>query len=130
LLKIVFVGRKSLRIIESERSLKMKKTKSVIIIATVLTVSLLLGTGKNSKKWEYARLSYGSIGKWHWDAPGVSAEGVDVKELCNKLSIETPSYKRNIDIYVVADWAGSKGWELIVVTRYQEDSIGWFKRPK
>jgi hypothetical protein len=130
LLKIVFVGRKFLRIIESERSLKMKRIHLVIIIATVLTVSLLLGARENPKKWEYARLSYGSIGKWHWDEPGVSAKGVDVKGLCNKLSIETPSYEKNIDVYVVADWAGSKGWELIVVTRYQEYSVGWFKRPK
>jgi hypothetical protein len=107
----------------------MKRTKLVIIIATVLTASLLLSAQKNPKEWEYARLSYGRLSKWHWNAPGVSAEGADVKELCKKLSIETLPGKTN-NVFVVVDWAGSKGWELIVVTQFSEYSVGWFKRPK
>ena len=108
----------------------MKKTKLVIIIATVLTASLLLGAGKNPKQWEYAKLSFGRHTRWSWKAPGISAEATDVKELCKKLSIEMPPHET--DVFIVVDWAGSKGWELAEVTRDEGYgyAVGWFKRPK
>lgn len=106
----------------------MKRTKLVIIIATVLTVSLLLGAQRNPKKWEYARLSYGKLNKWYWSTSDISAEGANVEELCKNLSIEAPQTKKNV--LTIVEWAGSQGWELAVVVKHQKYSVGWFKRPK
>lgn len=106
----------------------MKRTKLLIVIATVLMVSLLLGSQERPEQWEYARLSYGMYTNWYWSEPDVSVEGEDVAELCKKLSIETPQIENNV--FVIFDWAGSQGWELATLTRHPEYSVGWFKRPK
>ena len=106
----------------------MKRTNLIIMIAVVLVVGWLLGAQKQPKKWEYARLNFGQIAKWSWMAPGVSIEGKNVNELVKKLAIETPL--KGEGVYAFVDWAGSRGWELIVVTRMGNYSVGWFKRPK
>ncbi len=106
----------------------MKRTHLVMMAAIVLTVALLLGAQKPARKWEYAKLRYGVHSKWSWMSPGVSIEGKNVNELVKKLSIETPL--KDEGVFEIVDWAGSQGWELIVVDRESTYSVGWFKRPK
>ena len=113
---------------------KMKKRHLVIMIMIVLTVGLILGTQKQPKQWQYARLRYKTARKWSWTAPGVYAEGNNVIELCKKLGIKIPpnigSSSDEANLFAVVDWAGSEGWELVLVSQYVEFSAGWFKKPK
>ncbi len=105
----------------------MKKTHLVIMIAVVLVVGLLLGSQKQARKWEYARLHFGQDSKWNWRTSGVSVEVRNVKELCEKLEIKISP--KEADVFVVINWAGSKGWELIEVIQKPQYAVGWFKRP-
>jgi hypothetical protein len=110
----------------------MRRTHLVMVVAIVLVTSLLLGAQKQAKQWEYARLSYG-YGRgvrWSWTAPGVSVEGGNVNELCKKLAIKIPA--NGAETFVVADWAGSRGWELVIMESIESESAvaAWFKRQK
>ena len=106
----------------------MKRIHLVIILATVVTASLLLGATKPQTKWEYARFRYGSTAKWNWMAPGVSEEGKNLQELCKRL--ETKIRPKEVSVYTFLDWAGSQGWELVIVDQRAGHIVSWFKRPE
>jgi hypothetical protein len=106
----------------------MKRRHLVIIIATIVTASLLLGATKPRTEWEYARFRYGGSAKWNWIAPGVSEEGRNLHELCKRLGTEIRP--NEVSVYTFLDWAGSQGWELVIINERSGYIISWLKRPK
>lgn len=100
----------------------------ILSIAAVLVAALLLGAQKPAREWEYARLNYGQVNEWQWMAPGISIQAKDAQEMCVKLGLPSNT---DSSIYTIAEWAGSQGWELIIVQhRDARRAVGWFKRPK
>ena len=106
----------------------MKRIHLVIIIATIVTASLLLGATEPRTKWEYARFRYGGPSKWNWVAPGVSEEGKNLHELCKRLG--TKIRPNEVSVYTFLDWAGSQGWELVIIDQRTGYAVSWCKRPR
>lgn len=106
----------------------MKPTHLIIIAVIILAIGMLLGATKPRTNWEYARFRYGGPSKWNWIAPGVSEEGKNLHELCKRLG--TKIRPNEVSVYAFLDWAGSQGWELVIVDQRTGYAVSWFKRPK
>ena len=108
---------------------KAMKRVNVIVVGAVLVISLLLmGQDFGNSSWEYARLRYGVYTDWTWIGPDVSAEGETFDDLAQKLEVDKQQNPE--DAFLIIEWAGNNGWELVTVGRRSQESTVWFKRRK
>ena len=107
----------------------MNKIRLITIAAILLTLDWVLGAQKPIKQWQYAQLYYDMLSDWKWVSPDTTAIAKDLDDLCEQLAIEVPSNEDAV-FYTIVDWAGSQGWELVIIRGNTEYTVGWFKRPE
>lgn len=105
----------------------MKRFVIAMTLMFVLAITMLVQGQNDAGKWEYAKVTWNSFGAWSWNEPTLSAEGEELVDLFQELSIEIPVGKE-ADLYSIVNWAGKNGWELVTMEQRDRFVAGWFKR--
>ena len=113
----------------------MKKTLILTTLILVLGLTMVVQGQKEPSRWEYAKVQVapfqataGSESVWIWKESTVYAEGEDLIDLCRQLNINVPDGEEP-DLYTVINWAGSNGWELVLLNYQGVNSTSvWLKR--
>ena len=113
----------------------MRRTLIITTLILVLGLTMVVQGQREPVRWEYAKVQVvpfgakaGSNALWIWKEPTINVEGEDISDLCRQLNINV-TYGEEPDFYTVIDWAGSNGWELVLLN-YQDvnSTSAWFKR--
>lgn len=112
--------------------LRMRKIQIGVFIAAILVFAIIAWAGKihttEISKWQYARIQFDPFTDWIWNEPGKTLRAEKLDEIFTELSIPVPR-SSSPNIYLLSQWAGEHGWELVNFTNTRGRFIAWFKRP-
>jgi hypothetical protein len=105
----------------------MRRFVIVMMLLFVLVLSMIVQGQREDGKLEYANIQFDSFGVWFWKEPTLYAEGEELDDLFDNLSIRV-SASDNADLYTLVNWAGKNGWELVSMDQRVSFTSVWFKR--